>query len=574
LRGQWETPASHEETVVTFLEHIFANLQKSAATPVLREVRGGQVVGVTGAELLKLVGQARAFLRTRELKPADRCALIAPNSIHWAALDLAMMAEGVVVVPLYARQSPAELTAMLQDATPTRIFCSDAVLAAQIQKLWPAAPHITLIDSIFANEASSATSTATSPIHHADSDIITIIYTSGTSGEPKGVILNAGNVNHIIQCTTARLDQLMSSRKDSPFAPDRIFHYAPFCFAASWILLLTALSRNSVLTLSTDLTKLADELKVAAPDYFLNVPTLLERVRNRITETIRQRGGFASTVFTRAQRAYIQGREGKPSLLDSLALAVANRFMFPTIRKSIGPNLKALICGSAPLAVETQLFFMMIGIPVLQVYGLTETTAICTMDDPDRVVPGRVGAPISGVEMSLAENGEILVRGPNIFAGYWQRSTETAKALEGGWFHTGDQGEADAAGNWLITGRIKNLIIINSGHNIAPEPIEQKLASLLPQAQQIVLIGNQRSFLTALIAANSTNGFNHSNVQAALEAVNGELPHYKQIRAFHLIPEALTIESGLLTANGKLKRDAIAARYMEQIEQMYQKKPA
>lgn len=553
---------------MTFLEHIFATLHESGATPVLREVRGQQVVGVSGTELLRLVEQARAFLRARELKPADRCALIAPNSIRWAALDLAMMAEGIVVVPLYARQAPAELAAMLQDANPARIFCPDAVLAAQIQKLWPAAPHITLVDSIFANEASSAKA----PAHHADSDMITIIYTSGTSGEPKGVILNAGNVNHIIQCTTARLDQLMSSRKDSPATPDRIFHYAPLCFAASWILLLTALSRKSVLTLSTDLAKLADELKVAAPDYFLNVPTLLERVRNRIQEAIRQRGGFAATLFARAQRAYIQGREGKPTFLDSLALSVANRFMFPTICKSIGPNLKALICGSAPLAVETQLFFMMIGIPVLQVYGLTETTAICTMDDPDRVVPGSVGAAIPGVEMSLAENGEILVRGPNVFAGYWQRPAETAKALERGWFHTGDQGEADASGNWRITGRIKDLIILNSGHNVAPEPIEQKLASVLPEAQQIVLIGNQRSFLTALVAANSSNGFNDSSIQAALEVVNGELPHYKQIRAFHLIPEPLTIESGLLTANGKLKRDAIAARYMEQIEQMYQKK--
>ena len=554
--------------VVTFLEHIFAGLQEFDGTRILQEVRGNQVAGVTGGELHGLVQQARAFLRARELKPTDRCAIIAPNSIRWAALDLAMMAEGIIVVPLYARQAPNELAVMLQDATPARIFCSDAALASQIQKLWPAAPHITLIDSIFTDEPASATE----PVHHADSDVVTIIYTSGTSGEPKGVLLNAGNVNHIIRCTTARLDQLMAPHEQSK--PNRIFHYAPFCFAASWILLLTALSRKSALTLSTDLTKLADELKIAAPDYFLNVPTLLERVRNRIQETIQQRGAFAANVFSRAQRAYMQGQSGKPAFLDSLALALANWMMFPTIRKSIGPNLKALICGSAPLAIETQLFFMMIGIPVLQVYGLTETTAICTMDDPDHVVPDSVGVAIPEVEMALAENGEILVRGPNIFAGYWHRPAETAKALEGGWFHTGDQGEVDTAGNWRITGRIKNLIILNSGHNIAPEPIEQKLGTLLPEAQQIVLIGNQRSFLTALIAADSGNGFRESSVQAALEIVNGELPHYKQIRAFHIVSERFTIECGLLTANGKLKRDAIAARYSAEIDQMYEKKPA
>ena len=555
---------------MTFLEHIFAHLEKSSTAPVLREVRDGQVVSATGGQLLSLVQQARAFLRSRDLKIADRCALLASNSIRWAALDLAMMAEGIVVVPLYARQAPAELVAMLKDSDPTRIFCSDVALAAQMQKLWPAAPHITLIDTVFPDDAPLPPA----PVHHADSDPLAIVYTSGTSGEAKGVILNAGNLNHIIQCTTARLDQLMLARKHSDATPDRIFHYAPFCFAASWILLLSALSRTSILTLSTDLAKLTEELKIADPDYFLNVPTLLERVRAKIQETILKRGGLAAAVFSRAQRAYIHGLEGKSRFLDSLSLALANRFMFPTIRKSIDQNLKALICGSAPLSLDTQLFFMMIGIPVLQVYGLTETTAICTMDDPDHAVPGRVGPAIPGVEMSLAENGEILVRGPNVFAGYWKRPAETAKALEGGWFHTGDQGEVDASGNWRITGRIKNLIILNSGHNIAPEPLEQTLAARLPEAQQVVLVGNQRSFLTALVAANSTNGFKEANVQAAIDEVNADLPHYKQIRGFHVVAESFTIENGLLTVNGKLKRDAIAARFTAEVEQMYQKKPA
>ena len=149
---------------------------------------------------------------------------------------------------------------------------------------------------------------------------------------------------------------------------------------------------------------------------------------------------------------------------------------------------------------------MMLGIPVLQVYGLTETTAICTMDDPGHVEPGHVGPAIPGIEMTVAENGEILVRGPNIFPGYWQRPAETAKALAGGWFHTGDQGEVDASGNWRVTGRLKNLIVLNSGHNIAPEPLEQKLAAQLPEAQQVVLVGNQRSFLGLLVTVPSANG--------------------------------------------------------------------
>ena len=407
-----------------------------------------------------------------------------------------------------------------------------------------------------------------------DSDALTIIYTSGTSGEPKGVVLNAANLNHMLECTNARLNELMGPATAARQEPDRVFYYLPFCFAGSRILMLTALSRNSVLTLSTDLSKLSNELKLASPNYFLNVPALLERVRARIEESVNQRGGLAARIFARAQRAYAQSHApgAKPS--GGLSLWLAKTLMFPAIRKSIGPQLKTLICGSAPLSIDTQLFFMMLGIPVLQVYGLTETTAICTMDDPHHVVPGRVGPAIPGIEMTLAESGEILVRGPNIFPSYWQRPEETAKALQGGWFHTGDQGEVDANGNWSITGRLKNLIILNSGHNVAPEPLEEALIKRLPEAEQVVLLGNQRSYLAALVTAGSTNGLSPARIQAAIDALNGALPHYKQIRAFHLVPEAFSIENGLLTANGKLKRDAIAARFAVEIEELFQKKSA
>ena len=554
---------------MTFLEQIFTRLQQSATEPVLQEIRGEKIQSVTGSELLAMTQQARHFLLARGLKKGDRCALLAPNSIRWAALDLALMAEGIVVVPLYARQAPAELVAMMRDSTPSRVFCLDAAIAAEIKKLWSQAPQISLLEGVFAGEPVAPTP----PIHHEDSYVVSIIYTSGTSGEPKGVVLTAGNVNHIVGATNSRLDKLMGPRT----ASERIFQYAPFCFAAAWILLLTALSRHSTLALSTDLAKLSDELKLAAPEYFLNVPTLLERVRSRIQATVDERGGLAKAIFSRAQQAFVRRHNKQPEFGDFFWLALGNSLMFPAIRKIIGPNLKALICGSAPLAVETQLFFMMLGIPVLQVYGLTETTAICTADDPGHVEPGFVGPAIPGVEMKRADDGEILVRGPNIFPGYWQRPEETAKALQDGWFHTGDQGEPNENGNWRITGRIKNLIILNSGHNVAPEPIEEKLAQHLPEAQQVVLIGNQRSFLAALITPNGANGSNKltdEQIQSAIEAVNAGLPHYKQIRSFHVVSEPFTMESGLLTTMGKLKRDAITARFAAEIDALYQKKPS
>ncbi len=551
---------------MTFLEQIFASLERSGDAIVLQEMRDGQPVPLTARQLLAQVQVARAYLRRLRLKKGDRCALLAHNSMQWVAMDLAVMAEGLTVVPLYARQAPAELVAMMKDSWPSVIACGEQSLADAIVEAWPEAPPYFCFENVFTAGRGPVEKPA--PMV-AEEDVVTIIYTSGTSGEAKGVMLNAGNVGYMLGCTSGRLDQLMRGHpmKTRPWQ-DAVFHYLPLCFAGSWIMMLTCLLRGNKLTLNTDLGKIAAEMRLAAPDYFLNVPALLERMRRAVDEQLWKTGGFPLKVYTKAKGAWVRRQEGKSRAGDGFWLGLANRLVFPTIRKKmIGGKLRALICGSAPLSVETQLFFMMLGIPVLQVYGLTETTAICTMDDPDApVIPGRAGPAISGVEMKIAENAEIVVRGPNIFPGYWNRPEETAKVLRDGWFYTGDQGEADANGNWKIVGRIKNLIILGSGHNIAPEPIEDKLLHELPGAIQVVVVGNGRGYLAALI----TGEVSGEKTQAVLDLVNPGLPHYKQVRAFHLVEEAFTIESGLLTANRKLKRDLIAERFRNEIDALYQ----
>ena len=524
---------------MTFLEQIFASLERSGDAVVLQELCDGQAVPLTARQLLAQVLVARAYLRRLRLKKGDRCALLAHNSMQWVAMDLAAMAEGLTVVPLYARQAPAELVAMMKDCWPSVIACGEQSLADAIVEAWPEAPPHFCFENVFTAGRGPVENPA---LAVSEEDVVTIIYTSGTSGEAKGVMLNAGNVGYMLGCTSGRLDQLMKRRPGQ----DSVFHYLPLCFAGSWIMMLTCLLRGSKLTLNTDLGKIATEMRLAAPDYFLNVPALLERMRKAVDEQLWKTGGFPLRVYTKAKGAWVRRQEGKARAGDGFWLGLANRLVFPTIRrKMIGGKLRALICGSAPLSVETQLFFMMLGIPVLQVYGLTETTAICTMDDPDApVMPGRAGPAISGVEMKVAENAEIVVRGPNIFPGYWERPEETAKVLRDGWFHTGDQGELDVTGNWKIVGRIKNLIILGSGHNIAPEPIEDKILRELPGAIQVVVVGNARGYLAALV----TGKVSGEKTQAALDLVNAGLPHYKQVRAFHLVEEAFTVESGMLKA--------------------------
>lgn len=549
--------------LIPFIGDIFSQLQKAANTRVLAEIRDGQVTGVTGSELLELVRKARTFIASKKLNPGDRCGLLAANSIRWVAMDLALTAEGLIVVPLYSRQAPGELVAMMKDCTPSMICCGDAALRDTIAQAWPESPSQYLFDEIFAGvegvQLERPQVRNQSPVR--------IIYTSGTSGEAKGVLLTAANVTFMLERTSERLDQLMRGSSGQ----DRIFHYLPFTFAASWIALLTFLKRRSMVTINTDLTKIANDMRTAAPDYFLNVPQLLERMRRAVDEQLWQTGGVPLTIYSRAKSAWARKYDGKAASGDGFCLWLANKLIFPAIRrKMIGKNLKALICGSAPLNPETQLWFMMLGIRVLQVYGLTETTAICTMDDPDHVEVGRVGPAIAGMEMKLGENDEIVVRGPNIFPGYWNRPEQTADALRDGWFHTGDQGEVNAAGNWRIAGRIKNLIVLGSGHKISPEPLEDAIAKKLPEAQQVVIVGNGRGYLSAIV----TGGVSSEKVQAALDSVNPELPHYKQVRAFVVRPEPFSIEGGTLTVNGKLKRDVIAAGMKNEIEDMYAVKAA
>jgi long-chain acyl-CoA synthetase len=544
-----------------FLENTFAQLQLASGRVVLREIRGAEFVSVSGAELLDQVAQARTYLRGANLEPGDRCALLGPNSIRWTAIDLALMAEGIVVVPLYSRQAPAELAAMLKDCSPRMLIASEAALGDSVAQVWPDAPLRASFDEIF-RTALPQKGTAGPPHSRQDEDLVTIIYTSGTSGEPKGVCLNTKNLDHMLSCTTGWMDRLDKNARE----PLRVFQYLPFNFAASWIVMMSCLTRETVLTLSTDLNKLADEIRLSAPNYFFNVPTLLERVKRGVEENLAKRGSLIQSIYKKG-RAVWQKKNGGASG-GSLWLFAAQKIIFGKIRERFGSNLRGLVCGSAPLAPETQDFFAMLGIPIWQVYGLTETCGICTMDDPRTVSePGRVGQSVPGIEMKTGENEEILVGGPNIFPGYWNRTEETARALQGGWFHTGDQGEVNSRGNWRISGRIKNLIILNSGHNIAPEPIEEKIAQHLPGAQQVITVGNGRGYLCALV----TGTVESNSVQSALDVVNSELPHYRQVRNFAILQEVFTPENALLTANGKLKRDAINKRFQQEIDQLYSK---
>lgn len=555
-RGGIPSPAVKVVSVtVNFLERIFDNLRDRPERTKLIEVHGTRLQGTDGAGVLDLVSRARAFIDAAGVQPGDRVAILGPNSTRWVAVDLAIVAAGAIVVPLYDRQDPNELAIALRNAEPKLLLAADDALRTTIEKAWPEHGRTATFDEAFDEKPS-----AKSPHDIAEGDTCAIIYTSGTSGDPKGVMLTRANFDWMIPRTMDRLARVVGER----VGPDRVFHFLPFCFAASRIMLWTQMSRPNPIMMSTDLQNLVVEIAVSKPNYFLNVPAVLERIRTGVEQKVAEQGGVGLTIYEKAKAAYAKVQAGQASLFERGALALGERVVFPRIREKIGPNLEFLISGSAPLAESTQRWFQMIGIPVYQAYGLTETTGIVSLDDPAHVEAGRVGMPLEGQTVDVTEEGELRVKGPNIFGGYWKKPEETAAVLRDGWFHTGDQVEKDGV-NLRVVGRIKNLIIPESGHNIAPEPLEERFMGHCPSAGQVMLVGHGRPYLAILVTGDAVQ----ADIDAAIEKINAEVPHYRKIRKSLRTPEPFTVENGLLTANQKLRRRVIEERFKTEIERLY-----
>jgi long-chain acyl-CoA synthetase len=520
---------------MTSLRRTLDRLETNRDRTVLQEVHRGAVTHVAAGALADRIATARVYLRELGLAKGDRCVLLAQNSANWIALTLALRAEGLVSVPLYVQRPIDELTAIIGQCEPALVCGDDPTLLAELASR-TAVRSVTMeeVAQAFRPAIAKPRATSDSIVDLEPDDLVAIIYTSGTSGEPKGAVLTCGNVEHVIACAGARLDSL--AIRDTP---EHVFHYLPFCFAGSWILMLTCVSRDAIVSLSLDpKASLIDDLAAVAPHFLLNVPLVLERIRARVVEQIASR----------------------PRVVQwALRQRLLRPLLHRQIRQRFGARLRGLICGSAPLARETQEWFQSVGIPVYQVYGLTETTAVCTIDreDPSQVVAGRVGFAIDGVELRRDETGEILARGPNIFAGYWRNPQATARVLSNGWLRTGDHGDVDAHGNWRIDGRVDSLIVRPNGHKVAPERLEELLASRLPSAQHVVVVDDGARGLVAVMAGHVSD----AQAAEAVGWVNARVAPHEAIRGSRIHAERFTIENAMLTANGKIKRDRVAAWY-------------
>ncbi len=559
---------------MTFVRELCARLGAHPWWTVLVEGSGPARRSVTAGALLARAAAFRRGLHQRGVGAGDRLVLIAANSADWVACDLACFAEGVVLVPLDPRMTPAELGERARDAEPSLIVIGEG------------SPHPATHPTGARREAPRTSLEALGgdgpapfepPADVPPDALATILYTSGSSGQPKGVMLSRLNLGFMLGRTEHRLERLTGL----PPGSDRALHYLPLCYAGSRILMLSCLLRGARVQLVADPRQIPELLSEAAPDYFLNVPLLLERFERAATSAIEARGPVPTRLLVEAKAAWVRTEDGRAGRRDRALLALADRLLFVPLRARFGPRLKALICGSAPLGEETQRFFRMAGLPVFQAYGLTETTALCTLDVEGQVRTGWVGPALPDVELRRSEEGEVLTRGPHVFCGYWGRPEETAEAFAGdGWLRTGDLGQVDGSGRWRIEGRRSALIVLQTGHKVPPEPLEEALRRALAEVSaaladaQVIALGHGRSFVSALLTPPEHGTLSEEQVERALAALDPTLAPYRRVRRFAVLPERFSVHNGLLTSNLKLRRREIATRYAALIDELYAREAA
>ncbi|MEZ4704301.1 MAG: AMP-binding protein [Bdellovibrionota bacterium] len=542
---------------MSFVQTIFSHLQRDPGKALLVQVQRDQLVPTSNQQMVQWISSARKQLQDKGIAKGDRVVLLSDNSPQWVACDLAIISLGAITVPLYPRQDEKELAFMAQDCQPKLFIASDEKLQQKVFSHWTDPCDLVFVDALLGAHVESNDQEEWVSLN--PEDIVTIIYTSGTSGHPKGVMLSAGNIDYMLDRTCAQLN----SSKMKSGNQDRVFHFLPLCFAGSRLMFWTQMYRNNPTMLSTDLANLAQEMATANPQFYLNVPAILERIKKGVEDRLKSQKDWIYQVYQKTCQIH---RQQSASLAQKIYFRMAKKILLEKIKQKIGPQLEFLICGSAALHPDTQMWFEMLGISVLQVYGLTETTGIITMDEFNSHQVGKVGKVIEGCEVKLTQEGELLCKGPNVFQGYWNRDKETQDCFEGDWFRTGDLATLSEEGFVEIVGRTKNVIIPSSGHNIVPEVIEKIIKDLVPQVDHAVVIGHGRPYLTALVSGQVSE----DQFQDLLEKVNQGFPHYKKIRKLRKIEEGFTVENGSLTINQKLKRKDIEKNFEDEIQALYQ----
>jgi long-chain acyl-CoA synthetase len=594
--------------VRTIADLPFHNMGRFPKPLVMGRCRAGDIDGFSTQELFERFRDLALGFASLGVGRGDRVAIIAESRPEWVQCDMAILALGAVTVPVYPTLGGSQVRYILEDAGARLAVVSSKVQLDKIQEvrhLLPALEAVVVMDEGAASRASVMGLGEVAARGHGEitsswgagkefreraravrpEQLATIIYTSGTTGEPKGVMLTHGNL----------VSNLFAAQECLDLTPEDVaLSFLPLSHGFERMASFLYLFTGTTMIFTESFDTIGRDIVKVRPSMITGVPRVYEKLQARIMEKGQAAAGAKAALFkwglaaaTRRARARLQGRRVNP--LTALQAAIADRLVFSKVRAGVGGRLRIAVSGSAPLPASVMEFFSAVGLPIIEGYGLTETAPILTVNPPSALRLGSVGKAVRDVELRIAPDGEILARGANIMAGYYNKPEATADVLRDGWFHTGDIGTLDESGYLAITDRKKDLLVTSGGKKIAPQPIENTLKRS-PLVAEAVVLGDRQRYAAALIIPDFTalerrlkdlgrppgereDLVTREDVVGLYEEIvsglNRELSQYERIKRFALLPKEFSIESGELTPTLKVKRKVVEEKWRTVIDSLY-----
>ncbi len=533
------------------------------------------------------------------VEKGDKVSILGNTRPEWTYFDFAALSIGAIVVPIYQTNSPEECQYVLENSDAKVVVVEDD---EQIEKIRKVRDHLPLLEQVVRMSGSSEDALSVDDVVARGAgrdgaeweqrysavtkeDICTFIYTSGTTGPPKGCVISHGNYR-------AMLDMVNATSVIE--GEDVTYLYLPLAHSFALLIQLGSFDLGATLAYwERDPLKIMPNLAELKPTYFPSVPRIFEKIYTTATSAMEKEGGLKKAIFDWAIRVGVKMRETEragrtPGFLLRKQYEFADKKVLSKIRGLFGGNLRLAVSGAAPINPDILRFFDAAGVLVLEGWGMTETSTAATISSPEDFKIGTIGKPFPGCEVRIAEDGEILVKGPNVFQGYYKNEEATRETIVDGWLHTGDLGEIDPDGFIKITGRKKDIIITAGGKNITPANLENEIKQH-PLVSQCVVVGDRRPYLVALVTLDpeeaaayaQENGLaedpaplaSNSDVRASIEAhlakINEKFARVEQVKKIAILPQDLTQEAGELTPTLKVKRAVVAERHAPEIEKLY-----
>ena len=594
-----------KETVVTAMQELVAKRPKLV---MFTRPKNFEWVNVTAQEFHDEAFAVAKGLIANGVQKGDRVALLSETRYEWNLINIAIWMAGATIVPIYGSSSAGQIRWIIEDSgavfaitegrqhtermknliiddsghaplseSPTQLRRVLEINAAAVDTLMYEGRDI---DDAEVQDRIDASTSA---------DLASVIYTSGTTGRPKGCMLDHSNWLSEVRAILTN-DIGVIARPGN-----RVLTFLPLAHVLANAVSLASIVGGATQSHWADTTTVTLEFQRSRPHLILGVPRVFEKVRDSAQAGAKEKGAFGMALFERAEAAAIEYSKALdtpagPSTAQKLRLKMYDKLLFAKIKAVMGEAVQYTISGGSALSSDLGHFFRGLGVTVYEGYGLTESTAAITVNTPTDQVIGTVGRPVGGCSVKIADDGEILLKGPVVFKGYWQNDEATEKTFDGEWFKTGDLGELDDTGHLRVTGRKKDLIVTAGGKNVSPGPMEDRMRSH-PLVSQAVVIGDGRPFISVLITLDeeavgkwkaehnvpeqttvrelAANAVLRAEIQDAVNAANELVSHAEAIKKFHILPRDLSEEEGEMTPTMKVKRNIVVDKFSREVEDMY-----